>query len=391
MTFLRHPDSSSGKHQKSSKMAVETSQNKFYGLDHLRALAITLVFFYHYQMPLFGHPDWLPDLVKFGWTGVDLFFVLSGFLIASQLFEQIKNDHKIDLKTFFLKRFFRIIPAYWTVLMVYFLCPFFREREALMSVWKFLFFIQNFGLNIVEFGTFSHAWSLCVEEHFYLLLPIILFLLLRFKVFKKAYWLLIALFLFGIFIRHYGWENFYLPNIEEDDAYPIWYKYLYYPSYNRLDGLLVGVSIAAIYQFLPRIWLKIGNFGNEWIAWGFIVLFGAYFLCEDQTSYYATVFGFPTVAIGYGFLVLGALSPTSFLFKWQSKITTFIATLSYSIYLIHKGVFHLTQNLISPLGIHKNSHLMLIICLISCLFFAFLLHLIVEKPFIKFRKKIVFS
>jgi peptidoglycan/LPS O-acetylase OafA/YrhL len=371
-------------------MAVETAQNKFYGLDHLRALAITVVFFYHCQMPLFGHPDWLPDLVKFGWTGVDLFFVLSGFLIASQLFEQIKNDHKIDLKTFFLKRFFRIIPAYWTVLLVYFLCPFFREREALMSAWKFLFFIQNFGLNIVEFGTFSHAWSLCVEEHFYLLLPIILFLLLRFKVFKKAYWLLIALFLFGIFIRHYGWENFYLPNMEADDAYPMWYKYLYYPSYNRLDGLLVGVSIAAIYQFLPRIWLKITNFGNEWTAWGFMLLVGAYFLCEDQTSYFATVFGFPTVAIGFGFLVLSALSPTSFLFKWQSKITTFIATLSYSIYLIHKGVIHLTQNLISPLGVHKNSNLMLIICLISCLFFAFLLHLIVEKPFIKFRKKNVF-
>lgn len=98
---------------------------KLNGLDHLRAFAICFVFIYHYQIPVFGHPEWLPTIAKFGWTGVDLFFVLSGFLISSQLFFQIKNGIEISFKEFFIKRFFRIIPAFWFVTMIYYLFPFF--------------------------------------------------------------------------------------------------------------------------------------------------------------------------------------------------------------------------------------------------------------------------
>ena len=147
-------------------------EEKFYGLDHLRALAIMLVFFFHYFILSGGKPNWLPDYAKFGWTGVDLFFVLSGFLISSQLFLKIKQEKKISYKEFFLKRFFRIIPAYLVVVGIYFIVPLFREKESLPPIWKFLTFTQNFGTNLKDFGTFSHAWSLCVEEHFYFLLPI---------------------------------------------------------------------------------------------------------------------------------------------------------------------------------------------------------------------------
>jgi peptidoglycan/LPS O-acetylase OafA/YrhL len=77
------------------------AQQKLYGLDHLRALAITFVFLFHYQISIFGHPVWLKNLAKFGWTGVDLFFVLSGFLISSQLFSQIKQGKVISFKEFF--------------------------------------------------------------------------------------------------------------------------------------------------------------------------------------------------------------------------------------------------------------------------------------------------
>jgi peptidoglycan/LPS O-acetylase OafA/YrhL len=74
------------------------AQIKLYGLDHLRALAIMLVLIFHYR--LFGHPEWVPKIIKFGWTGVDLFFVLSGFLISSQLFAQIKKDGRFSLINF---------------------------------------------------------------------------------------------------------------------------------------------------------------------------------------------------------------------------------------------------------------------------------------------------
>jgi peptidoglycan/LPS O-acetylase OafA/YrhL len=84
------------------------------------------------------------------------------------------------------------------VVAIYFCFPAFHEKEALAPLWKFLTFCQNLGLDIQHTGTFSHAWSLCVEEHFYFILPIILIALLFTKHFNKAYWLLIILFLLEI-------------------------------------------------------------------------------------------------------------------------------------------------------------------------------------------------
>lgn len=142
------------------------SSEKLFGLDHLRTLAILFVFLFHYFILSEGQPEWLPDFAKFGWTGVDLFFVLSGFLISSQLFAQIKLERAISFRVFFLKRFFRIIPAFLITVGLYFCFPIFREKESLPPIWKFLTFTQNLGLDLKDFGTFSHAWSLCVEEHF---------------------------------------------------------------------------------------------------------------------------------------------------------------------------------------------------------------------------------
>ena len=364
------------------------SEQKLYGLDHLRALAIGSVFLFHYQIPVFGHPAWLPAFIKFGWTGVDLFFVLSGFLISSQLFAQIRQGKNISFKTFFLKRFFRIIPAFWVVVAIYFCFPFFHEREHLSPSWKMLTFTQNIGLNIRDSGTFSHAWSLCVEEHFYFLLPITLIFLLSAHLFKKGYWLLIALFITGFVIRNYTWTNIYLPNIDTENGGVYWYEYIYYPTYCRLDGLLAGVSIACLYQFAPGTWRRMARYGNLLIVLGVVVLTGAYYLCYDEYAYYASVFGFPVVAIGYGLVVSGAISPTSFLYKWHSKATTFIAVLSYSIYLTHKGVIHMTQKAFAGMGMDTSSNLMLVICVISCILGAFVLHIAIEKPFMKLRKRI---
>jgi len=346
------------------------------------------VFLYHYRIPIFGHPAWLVDFAKFGWTGVDLFFVLSGFLISSQLFSQIKQGKTISFKLFFLKRFFRIIPAFWFVVAIYFLFPSFHERESLSPLWKFLTFTQNFGLDIKQSGTFSHAWSLCVEEHFYLFLPILLIVLQLTNQFKRAYWLLIGLFIFGFLMRIYCWNNYFLPNMDKGSPWLYWYKYIYYPTYNRLDGLLAGVAIAALYQFLPNLWSKISKYGNSLAAFSLLLLTAAYFLCYEEESFYATIFGFPLIAIGYGIMVMSAISPTSFLYKFNSRLTTWIATLSYSIYLTHKGIIHVAQGLLSN-ELEINSNLMLFICILISVCAAWLLNLTIERPFMKLREKIV--
>lgn len=362
------------------------NQDKLYGLDHLRAFAITFVFIFHYSILSARDPQWLSDISSFGWTGVDLFFVLSGFLISSQLFSEIKLERKISFKTFFAKRIFRILPAFWVVVAIYFCFPFFREKEALPPLWRFLTFTQNLHLDISNTGTFSHAWSLCVEEHFYLLLPVALQVLLVTKTLRKSGWLLLILFLSGIIIRWYSFNKLYAPALQQDNSWMYWYKYIYYPTYNRLDGLLAGVFIAAIYQFLPDTWNRIAKYGNTLIISGVVILTGAYFVCEDQSTFSASVFGFPLVAAGYGCMVAGAISPSSFLYKWKSKTTTFIAMLSYAVYLTHKGVIHMTRQLLT--NFHLNSSVLFFICVATCIAGALLLNLLIEKPFLRLRNKI---
>lgn len=360
---------------------------KLFGLDHLRTLAIVLVFLFHFGR-IFPHPEWTNTISKFGWTGVDLFFVLSGYLIASQLFLRIAQGKGISIKSFFLKRFFRIIPAYLVVVAIYFFFPYTHERESLAPLWKHLTFTQNLGLDLRTQGTFSHAWSLCIEEQFYLVLPISLLLLVNLKVFKKGIWILISLFIFGFAIRYYSYQTFVLPNMNNEDVWAIWYKHIYYPTYCRLDGLLIGISIAALFEFKKSIKDKVTKYGNWFLFLSFVILTFAYFLCLDEESIQASVFGFPLVSIGYGLMVLGAISPTSFLYKLKSNITTYIASLSYAIYLIHKIIIHISQNIFSLFNIEKESNLMFFICIFTTLIGAILINSIIEKPFLKIRDKL---
>ena len=358
--------------------------HKLLGLDHLRAFAILIVFLYHYK-GLFPHPEWIGSIGKFGWTGVDLFFVLSGYLISSQLFLTIAQKKKIIFRTFFLKRFFRIIPAYLVVLALYFLFPALREREGLAPLWKYFTFTQNIGLDLRFHGTFSHAWSLCIEEQFYLFLPLLLILLVYFRVIKWGIAVLGLLFACGFVVRLYSWSALLSPFSGTDDFWIHWYKWIYYPTYCRLDGLLIGVSIAAIYQFRPTLKVAIQKWGNTLLLISLIILTGAYFLCLDEQTFGASVFGLPLVSFGYGVMVLSAISPASYLYKFNSAVTARIATLSYAIYLTHKITIHITHEQFSRLGISEESNLMFLLCIGTSLAGALLLNKIIEQPFLRLR------
>jgi peptidoglycan/LPS O-acetylase OafA/YrhL len=372
----------------SGTLTIPSPHTKLYGLDHLRALAISFVFIYHYGH-IFPAPEWLTSIGKFGWTGVDLFFVLSGYLISSQLFATIAKEKKISFKAFFLKRFFRIVPGYLVIVAIYFCFPASHEREALAPLWKYVTFTQNLGLDLRTQGTFSHAWSLCIEEQFYLLLPLILMALVYCKAIKKGLWLLTGLFLFGFTIRWYVYDTRVAPFLSIEGNWANWYKWIYYPTYSRLDGLLSGVGIAALFQFRPLLKEKLTAYGNLFLFLSVAILMGAYFVCINEESFISSVIGFALVSIGYGALVLGAISPTSFLYKFKSAITTKIATLSYAIYLSHKILIHITQEQFSKLDIEEDSGWMFLICIITCLAGAWLMNIIIEKPFLKLRNRIL--
>ncbi len=365
----------------------QSATHKLVGLDHLRAFAICYVFFYHYG-GIFAHPDWVHDIAQFGWTGVDLFFVLSGFLISSQLFAKIATAKKISLKEFFIKRFFRIIPPYLVIVALYFLFPLLRERESPAPLWKYLTFTQNLGLDLRTQGTFSHAWSLCIEEQFYLFMPLILLLLAYFKMIKKGVLVLLSLFVAGIFIRAQLFNHQVAPYADNGSIIQ-WYKWIYYPTWSRLDGLLTGVSIAAIMQFMPRLRQAVQRNGNLTLLLSLPILIAAYFLCKEQASFAASVVGFPLVSLGYGLMVAGAVSPSGILYRLQSKTTALIARLSYVLYLSHKIVIHITQEQFAKLNIEQDSNFMMFICVITSLLAALLLNKIIEKPFLLLRNKVL--
>jgi peptidoglycan/LPS O-acetylase OafA/YrhL len=145
------------------------------GLDLLRSIAIISVVVFHMQLK--GTPRFLRPVQDLGWIGVDLFFVLSGYLISSQLLRPYARSEVFSVRIFFLRRAFRVLPAFLVVLALYLSFSTFRERPNLPDFWRFLTFTMNFGLQAP--AAFSHAWSLCVEEHFYLVFPFLVLWLMR--------------------------------------------------------------------------------------------------------------------------------------------------------------------------------------------------------------------
>ena len=369
---------------------IISHKERLHGLDHLRALAIVLVLLFHYDF-YYGVPGWLDSFSRFGWSGVDLFFVLSGYLIADKLFREYYSHGKIGFSGFYWNRFLRIIPAYLAVVGLYFSFPELQEGRGLQPLWKFLTFTQNISIDLYK-NTFSHAWSLCVEEHFYLLLPILLYVIFSKKIAHRAAYFFAAVAILGIAIRFYFWQAFVAPAFGQARIMAA-IKEIYYPTYTRLDGLLVGVAIAAVFRYRPSIKVFLETYANGILALSVGLLIITYFLFGGTmvslrfTSLTMSVFGFPMVSLAYGLLVIAAMSPKCFLSRYQFWPTATLATLSYSIYLSHKIINHVVNSQLKHvLGLESNQVFPL--CLIGAILGGLALYLLVEKPFLILRDKV---
>jgi peptidoglycan/LPS O-acetylase OafA/YrhL len=359
------------------------------GLDHLRAIAILLVMIFHFGR---GVPSWLEPIQQIGWTGVDLFFVLSGYLIGFQLLKEYKNTGDLNFKRFYIKRFFRILPVYVAVLVLYYSLPNLREGSGLPPLWRFLTFTQNFGLDAQNQKSFSHAWSLCIEEQFYLLLPITIMIVFKFKIPRATPYLILFLVVIGFFFRISNWNDHVQPLIESGNRRQMFYAFLekvYYPSYNRMDGLIIGVGIAAIFNFRPKIKDFLTKHGNIVLLIGLGLFLFAYKVCENFISYRAMIYGLPLISLAYGVLVIAAISPTCILYKFRTKFTLIIATLSYAIYLTHKQLYHLVKLWTERLGNESHYQWTFWLCIIVAILGGLILHLMVEKPFLRLRERII--
>jgi len=357
------------------------------GLDTLRAAAIALVFVYHYRVFVSDTPN-LGWFGVVGWVGVDLFFVLSGYLIGNQLFAGLARGETLSLKAFYARRGLRTWPAFWVVLAAYFLFPAVMGGRPPPPLWAFLSFTQNFGL---QPGTaFSHAWSLCIEEQFYLLLPLVLLAARRIGTRRAQAWLLLGgLMLAGMATRALLWSLYGREDFGQIDGY---YPHVYYSTFCRIDEFLPGVAVALLKNFHPRVWQRAMLHGQALLIGGLaataLMLFGAYrfyYIDGEGYGFFMSAFGYSLIAVAFSLLVMAALSPSSWLHGLKIPGAHRLALWSYSIYLSHKAVGVIVKSQAQALGLSPSMMLLATVAL-SVLAGA-LLYGLVESPFMAWRER----
>ena len=354
-----------------------TNREREPGLDLLRALAIVLVVVYH--CGIFGFV--LPNrLHRFGWVGVDLFFVLSGYLIGGQLIAPLARNQPINLPRFFSRRALRIMPAYLVVLAIYFALPSLREFPEISPLWKFLISVQN--INLRGGTAFSHAWSLAIEDQFYLTLPLFLILISRWR--RAAIIVPCSVIVGGLLLRGV------LAHLNPGDggvSFRGFQKFIYYPTWTRLDPLVLGVSLAAIEKFRPRWWQRLTNFGLWlWLPGLAAVSYGLY-LGENNLTVATCVWQFPLIALGMAAFLVCVVSPRLPFRRIEIPGAAFFASIAYSVYLSHKLVIHAVVQFCAGHNIMLDSVGAILLVELSIYAGGVILFLVIERPFLQLRHR----
>ncbi len=340
---------------------------------------------------LFHLQSWLSPsfgpVAQFGWTGVDLFFVLSGFLIGAQLLKAHAADGPI-LWPFYRRRLFRILPLYLTVVAIYFLWRGCREGGAPAPLWQLLTFTENLFYDASWYHSFSHVWSLCIEEQFYLVLPLALILALKRPSIQRTAAILLLLVGIGTAIR--TWVLFHqLKPLGPEDAGGLYMERIYYPTYSRMDGLLAGLTLALLQRFRPGGWRVAARRGHATLLAGLALVAFSLYLFKDrfdsQTGAAAvgTCIGFPLLSVGLAAIVASALSDNGLLRRKVFGARP-IATLAFSLYLTHKFVANLARTCLPTLTAQRDWKT-LVTYAAGCFAVAATLHFLIERPFLALR------
>jgi peptidoglycan/LPS O-acetylase OafA/YrhL len=354
-------------------------------LDGLRSIAVLIVISGHLShkfAEVYGQDRYsrLPFVAN-GWIGVDLFFVLSGFFIGSQLWKELQNRGSIAVGRFVLRRGFRIWPLYYfTFLCVLtFALTLGYGAAAKEYGWSDLIFITNFHNRGLVMG----SWSLCTEEQFYIVTPVVLFFMARHMRSVRDY----RLWLWGLFfsipilraiVWTHGTGHFFTHSQQL-------FATISYSSITHCDGLIIGLIIANLWVTRDKPALKVATPGVL-VAVSVILLIGLNHLQRE-------IFDFTVLALFFGSLVWLGLQRRIALF--DSRLFYWISRLSFGMYLNHEYMCPWVVGSLLPklpflarFPVFANLVGVALITIFSALV-ALVTFCFVEHPFLQMRKALL--
>jgi peptidoglycan/LPS O-acetylase OafA/YrhL len=305
-------------------------------LDVLRGIAVCLVLVHH-------SPGGEGAVLKGGWTGVDLFFVLSGFLVSGLLFKEHARTGHIRPGRFYLRRGLKIYPNFYTMMLV--------TSGALVGagipieprrLLHEVVFLQNY-LPTAWWGR-DHGWSLAVEEHFYLLLPPVLLLLFRWGAFRRRPLPLAAgiTAVLGAGALAARWLMVRSGGTADD---------IMYLTHTRMDALAFGVLLSVLWNHAPAWIPTIRRFRFVLLAVGLLLTAPCYILTHEHPL--ILTLGLTLNYLGYGMVLAAALTLPRLAPPRLSSLLAFVGFYSYSIYLWHLPYFAVVRGAFGerPLGV----------------------------------------
>jgi peptidoglycan/LPS O-acetylase OafA/YrhL len=320
---------------------LDEGKKRIFGLDFLRALAILLVLISHGRHYLGNAFGFNTEYLSFGgYLGVELFFVLSGFLIGGILLKIFnKKDKDIslkDIKNFWIRRWFRTLPNYYFVLFLNFIIIS-LYLGYLNFDFRYLVFLQNLFTPAIGNMNYAQSWSLTVEEWFYFITPIVLFLsvkIFKFKVNKSIFIAILVMVVFIPFVKMFYiiFVDMCLRKSEKID-----FNTLRIIAILRLDSILYGVLMSYFYYYYKNTIRRIKNC---------LLIPGAISFCFIIVILLMQVNGFrPTNIFSILFTSLGSIGLSLMLpffndirvnrSNWFHNFITLTSVISYSLYLVH--------------------------------------------------------
>ena len=310
---------------------IDFDPHRVFGLDILRALAILFVVIKHGSA--FVSKPVATAIRYVTLDGVSLFFVLSGFLIGTILLKTITRE-QLSVRTlvnFWIKRWMRTLPNYFLVLIVLIILSLlFVQGFRIGKAGPYFFFLQNFKTPHPDF--FQEAWSLSVEEWFYLLVPVMLFGLGATGIISKKNAVLViatCMIVASAAVRYYRYKNYL-----EDYSVLTWDNLFRKQVITRMDSIMFGVVGAWVAFYSRSFWLK---FKTHFFIAGMTILIVQNLRIDFHLmnlKLYACEFSFIQTSVGVLFL-LPFLSEVKTGKGFFFKFFTTISLISYSMYLVN--------------------------------------------------------